>query len=312
LPQTVATFGSTGLLLEQKECLAVFRTFEKLVDSVVAREGGDLGFSVEEPDVGIGSAQGEDSLCEGRRDGIAVFVKADEGGLVGFDGLDLVDAREGIGRTKEEWLLLGKELGDRAVWEVGMGALGRNGPEEFLQLLIADLEVRNRSSGKEAVPQIAHGSLDTTLLPWGADLAEPRLNPQRAAQLQEQRMKLSLVAVTLQHDGLGIVKQPGSGTAPKVIRRADEGATQRVNRQIEDELGPQSAGIGKHHHEDPERASAARNLDFADAAPVDLRLLAGKHLGAEEDLGRGPRTDLLDVVADGAGRALKLRARSMS
>ena len=30
--------------------------------------------------------------------GIAVFVKADKGGLVGFDGLDLVDAREGIGR----------------------------------------------------------------------------------------------------------------------------------------------------------------------------------------------------------------------
>jgi len=110
------------------------------------------------------------------------------------------------------------------------------------------------------------------------------LDPQRACDLEQPRVVAHGVAVAREHDGLRVVEEPLPRDATEVEGGAHERAAKRLDRQIEDELGPHGARVGEHHHEDPEWAQAAGDVELAHVGPVHLRLLADEALDPQEHL----------------------------
>ena len=95
------------------------------------------------------------------------------------------------------------------------------------------------------------------------------------------------VAVAREHDGLGVVEEPLPRHALEEPGGAHERAAQRLDGQVEDQLGPHRARVGEHHDEDPERTHAAGDGERADVSPVDLRLLADERARSRYTSPRG-------------------------
>jgi hypothetical protein len=96
-----------------------------------------------------------------------------------------------------------------------MGSCVRDAIEELSQLAVALLDAANRASREEAITQVAHGALDAALLLRLSHTAEPRLDVQRAGQLEQPGMEANGIAVALEHDDLRIVKEPLPGRSPE-------------------------------------------------------------------------------------------------
>jgi len=103
--------------------------------------------------------------------------------------------------------------------------------------------------------------------------------------------------VPLEHDDLGVVEQPLARRAPEGARGTHQRARQRVDRQVDHELGPDRPRVREHHDKQPERARAPGHRELADVGPVDLRLLADQRLGVQVDLAAWWRSDTGDVAA---------------
>ena len=115
-------------------------------------------------------------------------------------------------------------------------------------------------------------------------------------------MEADRVAVALEHDDLGVVEQPLARRAPEGARGTHQRARQRVDGQVDHELGPDRPRVREHHDEEPERAHAAGHRELADVGPVDLCLLADQRLGVQVDFAARRRSDVGDVAAHGRHR----------
>ena len=87
-------------------------------------------------------------------------------------------------------------------------------------------------------------------------------------------MEPDRIAVPFEDDDLGIIEEPLARDPAEMRRGAYERAPQRVDREIEDELGPESPRVREDHEEDPESPHSTRHWDLRDVGPVDLCLLA--------------------------------------
>ncbi len=176
--------------------------------------------------------------------------------------------------------------------------------QEDEELGVAALEIADRARSEEALAQVAHRSLDLSLLLRLSHPAEPG----RHAELPREREQLGVeahgVAVTLEHHDLGVVEEPLPGGAAEVSARAHERAPEGGCAEVDHELGPHRTRVGQDHDEDPELPRGALDAQLADVTPVDLGLLGDERLDAQEDLGLGLRAHELDVPSQRAHAAL--------
>src|SRR6266540_4215515 len=83
-------------------------------------------------------------------------------------------------------------------------------------------------------------------------------------------MEADGVAVALEDDDLGVVEEPLPGHPLEEGGGTHERAQERMDRGVEDELGPHGPRPGEHHDEEPERPLATRHRHPPDVGPVDL------------------------------------------
>ncbi len=164
-----------------------------------------------------------------------------------------------------------------------------DGREELGELRVAVLHGVKRSRGEESFLEKADRPLDLALF----------LGLSRQHGVEANR-----VSGPLEHDRLGIVEKPLSCASTEERDRAHQRPAERVDPQVDDELGPHGARIREHHHERPERAVSAGHRQRTDVRPVDLRLLSRERLGAQEHLVSRRRTRLAHIAAQRANTAL--------
>ena len=147
---------------------------------------------------------------------------------------------------------------------------------------------------------------------WGRrGAAEPGLDVEARSELEEVGVEADGVAGALDDDGLGVVEEPLAWRSAEGSRSPHERAAKRFDAHVEDELGPHRARVREDHDERPERPLAAGHRERADVRPVDLRLLAGQRLDAQEDLAtrRGPaRRERSGEACEGCPRSRARRA----
>ena len=99
-------------------------------------------------------------------------------------------------------------------------------------------------------------------------------------------MKQNLIAAALQHGTLEIVVKDHSRLAGPGFKRMHVAAHEVLHRLIEEELQIQGSRIRQSHHETRQRTLGAAHHHMAEVRPIDLRLLARKHLELQKRLSR--------------------------
>ena len=277
---------------------------DALVPSPAAGVPRDLHRAVEQPHRRVVGDERERlaGVDRGRR--VAVGVEVDEGGLVDGGGLHEVRLGERIGQGEQPRPLLGEHVDDPPLGPSRMRSGVGDLVEEDEELGVAVLQIADGARGEEALAQVADRALDLSLLLRLSHAAEPGRHAELAREREQLGVEAHGVAVTLEHDDLGIVEEPLPGGAAEVAARAHERAPQRGRAEVEHELGPHRARVGQHHDEDPELARGVLDAQLADVAPVDLGLLADERLDAQEDLALGRRAHELDVPSQRAHAAV--------
>ncbi len=102
---------------------------------------------------------------------------------------------------------------------------------------------------------------------------------------------------------LGLSNSHGRGNAAECRGAAHERAAQRMDGEVDNELGPHRTRVREHDHEQPDRPLAAGDRNLADVRPVHLCLLAWQGLDHQIRLALRPRTNERDVFAQGPHRA---------
>jgi hypothetical protein len=196
---------------------------------------------------------------------------------------------------------LGQTVGDRALRKIGMPLLVRDGVDESQQFAIALLDTVNLATREKAVAQETDLALDAPLLVASVGSAQSQLDVHGTAEVEEQRMKASHIAVALKHDDLGIVEQPPARATAEEGRGSHKRAQERVHGGVEAEFAPHGARPCQHHDEEPQRAGAAsRNWDLPDMRPVDLGLFADERVEAQEGFVGWRGTHRRDKAPQGA------------
>ena len=87
-------------------------------------------------------------------------------------------------------------------------------------------------------------------------------------------------------------------------------AQEVLHAGVQEEAQEDLARVAQHHHEGHQRAAGAADLEMAEVAPVDLRLLARQRAQAQVGLGLRARPMAGDEVAEVVGAARDSRARA--
>ena len=110
-----------------------------------------------------------------------------------------------------------------------------------------------------------------------------------AGQGQQRRVEADGVAHAFDHGALEVVVQQ----YPRHAAEGDEGqgvaAQEAVHAGVQEEAQEDHAAVTEHHHEAHERSPSAADLQVAEVAPVDLRLLSRQRAQAQVGLGRRSR-----------------------
>jgi hypothetical protein len=124
-----------------------------------------------------------------------------------------------------------------------------------------------------------------------------------AGELQHVRMEADVIADTLEDDALQVVVEDGAGHALERGEGRDVPPQETLERLVQGETGLAGARPGEHEHEAGELARGAADADRPEVATVDLGLLAGEGLEAQEGLGARGGPHGADVALDLNGRA---------
>src|SRR5258708_39561103 len=133
-------------------------------------------------------------------------------------------------------LLLGQAIDDRALGKAGVSMLVRGGVDEGQQLAVALLDVVDVAAGEEAFTKETNLPLDASFLVSPVRAAQAQLHVQGAAEVEQQGMETSGIAVALEHDNLGIVEEPLPCRDGEIGRCADQPAQERVHGGVEAEF----------------------------------------------------------------------------
>ena len=104
------------------------------------------------------------------------------------------------------------------------------------------------------------------------------------AQLQQSGVKQDLITATLQHGAFEVVVENHSRLAGPSLKRMHVAAQEVLHGLIEEELQKQGSRIRQRHYEAGQGTLGAAHRHVAEVRPIDLRLLARKHLELQEGL----------------------------
>ena len=209
-----------------------------------------------------------------------------------------------IGQGEQARSLLVEHVDHAALGPARVRPRMRDGREELDELRVAVLHGVKRSRREEAFLEVADRALDLALLLGFSRPAERGLHVKMRGEIEQRGVEANGVARALEDDGLRVVEEPLTCAAPEERGGAHQRATQRVDAEVDDELGPHRARVREDHDEGPERPVSAGHGQRADVRPVDLRLLAGQRLDAQEHLVSRRRPRFADIAAQRANTAL--------
>jgi hypothetical protein len=305
--ESVAHLGDASGALLLEELASMLRILEALMLSPapLVPRGDDVAVEKADLDVARDKRERLPRARIPRRHGVRIRPEPHEGGRVDACRHDEVGLRQD-GRQREQPLLLfGEDVGDGAVPEARMRARVGDVANEVDELAVAVLDARDPPCREEPIAKVANGPFDASFVGRSPRPAQARLDAQRPCDLEKARMIPDRIAVPLEHDGLRVVEEPLSRHAFEPPRGTDERAPQRLDRQVEDELGPHRARVREHDDEDPERARSAGDGQLADMGPVHLRLLADETLRPQVDLPAWDRPHVGDVTPEDRDPALE-------
>src|SRR6202041_585081 len=102
------------------------------------------------------------------------------------------------------------------------------------------------------------------------------------AQFEQAGIEKNLAAAPFQHGGLEVVVENRARLAVPELKGMYMTAQKVLHRLVEKELQIQGARIGQRHHEAGQGPAGPAHHNVTEVRPVDLRLLTGKALQAQE------------------------------
>src|ERR1700690_712701 len=204
----IATGGGSGAAFAAQNLGAMFEMLDLLPMPPGSGMVSDDGGAVQQPNGPVIGDEGERALDVVRGHRIDIGVEAGKCGFIDEHRLDDVGGGHRVGQRKQALLLLDQAIGDRALREIGMSLLVRDSVDESEQLVVAVLDVVDVAASEEALAKETDLAFHATLLVSSVRGAQPQLDVHGAAEIEEQRMEASGVAVPLEHDDLGIIEEP--------------------------------------------------------------------------------------------------------
>jgi len=190
-------------------------------------------------------------------------------------------AHAGIGGQHEVEQRLGHALLPPAGHRARMGDLG----DPAGQLRVEIRHRAERARGKERVTEEADHSFHTAFFIPAGHRARLGGEVVMAGEFEHVRMEADVIADALEDHALQIVVQDGAGHALEGGEGLDVPRQETLERLVEGEAGGAGARPGEHEHEAREEAGGGADADRPEVPPVDLGLLAGEGLEAQEGLG---------------------------
>lgn len=161
----------------------------------------------------------------------------------------------------------------------------------------------NTTAVRRRVADVANGALDAPLLVAPRDGHGAWLEAVVGRQLEEHGVEANRVTAALEDGALEIVVEQHAGHAAEGGERVDVATEEEGHRRARDEAQEDAARVAEHHHERPEGALSAPDLQLSEVRPVDLRLLAGQRAQPLERLGRLAGAEPADDTAEVIGTA---------
>ena len=183
---------------------------------------GHDGSTVEQSDSAVVGDQSQGLFDMIWRYRIDVGVEASESGLVDAHRRNQVGGEHRTRQRKQSLLFLDQTVGDRALGKIGVMLLVGDGVDESQQVAIALLDSVNVTASEKAVAQKTDLALHSTFLIASVRSAQSQLDVHGAAEVEEQGMEASHVAVSLKHDNFGIIEEPLAGSAAEERSRAHQ------------------------------------------------------------------------------------------
>jgi hypothetical protein len=159
-------------------------------------------------------------------------------------------------------------------------------------------DVGELACGEEGVADVADAALDAALLVAAGDGDRARLEGMVGGKAQQRGVEADGVAHALEHGALEVVVQQHARAAAEGGEGLGMAAQEAVHPRVEEEAQEDAPRVTQHHHEGHQRAARAADMQMAEVAPVDLRLLARQSAQPQERLGRRARAHAGDEVAE--------------
>src|SRR5215472_6866220 len=137
---------------------------------------------------------------------------------------------------------------------------------------------REGPPGPERIADIANGALHAALLIARAHLTRLGSEVVMGAQLDQARVEENVCAAAFQHSRLEVVVENGARLSVPSLEGMHVTAQKVLGALIEEELEIDGARIRQRHHKTGKSALRAADADMAEVSPIDLPLLAGKHV----------------------------------
>lgn len=115
-------------------------------------------------------------------------------------------------------------------------------------------------------------------------------------ELEDLRVVPDVIAVALEDHALEVVVEDLARDSAERVEGIDVPAQETLELLLPEELGVHRPRPSQHHHEARQLAPRLSDVAFAEAAPVDLGLLAGQRPQTQVSLLLPLRADLADVA----------------
>ena len=187
-----------------------------------------------------------------------------------------------LGERQEAGLLLGEGVGDALLAAAGHGPGVGDLGDPVGQLRVEVGHGGEGARGEERVAEEADHALDAALFIPAGHRAGLGGEVVVAGELEQARMEADVIADALEDDALQVVVEDDAGHAPERGEGLDVAAQETLERLVEGEARVTGARPGEHEHEAGEEAGRRADADLPEVAPVDLGLLAGEGVEAQD------------------------------
>ena len=262
----------------------MLRIEHNLMAVVATAMAGDLLASVQDANHSVGCDEGKLTPYRVRRDGVIVEVEAHIDGLGRTNRQHQVGVERMRGQRQQTRLFFSEGFGYSApIISRPWTPMGNLIPPQQ-GLAIALFQRGEAASSPEGFAHVTNSPFHAALLVSGAHLARTCRAVIVSAQLHQTGMEVDLIATSLKYGTAQIIVQNDSRYPRPSLEGVDMAAQEVLHGLVEEKLQIQRSRVGQGDDKAGQTSAGASDPDFAKVRPVDLRLIALKHVKAQERL----------------------------